>query len=551
MQQNKNLIIAIVLCLIIMFGWGSLAEHMGWIKRPDPVEVAKFQAEQKAVQDAERVKSEQQTQEKAQAAVLPAFTPAPGRDVRVDTPLYAATVYSGGGTLRSFELKGYHYALSAHSPLINLITPRTAALAPLGLLVNGQPSWSTGTWAFEGDNLRLDAGAQGTLRFVGEVDGIRVSREITFSADTYLMREKIRLQATGSQARTVRLGYTVGEDSSIASGGQVDTMRLAWDIGGKFKDESSAKDLAEKGVQDKGAIYWAAATSTYFMAAVAPASTQDITLKGRVQNDVYRVALEQDDMVAAPGTETVVEVSYWIGPKVRSLLNAAPNNLVSSIDLGMFSIIAKGVLWLMETFYEYVHNWGIALILLAVTIKAAFWPLTAKSYSSMEKMKKLQPMLTALREKHADNKEALNKETMALYKTYGVNPASGCVPILLQLPVFFGLYQALMTSIELRHASFITYFPGTDWLWLADLSSKDPLYITPIIMGLTTFLTQKMSPQPADPMQQKIMFFLPIIFTVMFLSFPSGLVLYWLCNNVLSILQQWMMIRKTPKAVAQ
>lgn len=551
MQQNKNLVIAIVLCLIVMFGWGSLAEHMGWVKRPDPAEVAKIQAEQRAVQEAEQVQATKVAEDKAQAATLPAFAPAPGRDVRVDTPLYTAILYSGGATLRSFELKNYNYALSDNSPRINLITQRTAAVAPLGLLVNGQPSWSTGSWAFDGDNLRLDTDTQGTLRFVGEVDGVRVTREMTFSADTYLLRERIRLQATGNQARSVRLGYTVGEDATISSGGQLDTMRIAWDIGGKFKDESSAKDLAEKGVQDKGPVYWAAATSTYFMAAIMPNVVQDLTLKGRLQNDVYRVALEQGDVVANPGVETVVELAYWVGPKVRSMLEVAPNNLISSIDLGMFSIIAKGVLWLMETFYEYVHNWGIALILLAVVIKAVFWPLTAKSYGSMEKMKKLQPMLTALREKHGDNREALNKETMALYKAYGVNPASGCVPILVQLPVFFGLYQALMTSIELRHASFITYLPGTDILWLADLSSKDPLYITPIIMGLTTFLTQKMSPQPADPMQQKIMLFLPIIFTVMFLSFPSGLVLYWLCNNVLSILQQWMMMRKTPKAAAQ
>ena len=209
------------------------------------------------------------------------------------------------------------------------------------------------------------------------------------------------------------------------------------------------------------------------------------------------------------------------------------------------------MLWLLEFFQKYVNNWGVAIILLTVLIKALFWPLTAKSYASMEKMKKLQPHMVAIREKYKDDKELMNKEVMALYKTYGVNPASGCVPILIQMPVFFGLYQALLTSIELRHAPFISYVPGTDILWLADLSAKDPFYITPVIMGLTMFIQQKMSPPATDPTQQKIMMFLPLIFTAMFLSFPSGLVLYWLVNNVLSIAQQRMMAKKFSTAVAK
>lgn len=549
MQQNKNLIIAIVLCLGIMFGWGYVAEQMGWVKRPEPVVAT---PQQEAAQEQARILAEQQhkveAEAKAQAATLPVFTPAEGRDITVDTPLYKAVVYSGGGILRSYTLNNYGTGLEGTSPRINLIEPSTAAVAPWGLLVNGQPSWSTGKWSFEGDDLKLGAGTQGTLRFTGEVDGMRVVREFLFRADTYLMTEKLRLTPIGDQPRSVRLGFTVASNASAATGGQYDSMRVAWDLGGKFKEDSDTKDLSSTGVQDKGQISWAATMSTYFMNAVAPADTLDLTLKGRLQNEIYRAALERPDLVVPAGAETEVEVSYWVGPKVRSLLQQAPNNLVATIDLGMFSIIAKALLWLLQYFYDYVHNWGVAIILLTVLIKAVFWPLTAKSYASMEKMKKLQPMMTSLREKYADNKEQLNKEVMGLYKTYGVNPASGCVPILVQLPVFFGLYQALLTSIELRHASFITYLPGTDMLWLADLSAKDPYYITPIIMGVTMFLQQKMSPPAGDPMQQKIMMFLPLIFTGMFLTFPSGLVLYWLVNNVLSIAQQWLMMRKLKAA---
>ena len=478
------------------------------------------------------------------------FTPAPGRDLTVDSPLYEAVFYTGGGPLRSFKLKKFQTGLAPDSPLVNMVDERTAAVAPLGLVINSQPSWSTGQWSLDGGEhgLKLNAGQEGSLRLVGMVDNLRVVRELTFNADSYLIKEKIRLINAGEQPRSVRVGYTVASDASNAAGGRYDSMRVAWDNDGSLSEESSGKTLESTGVQATGKIYWAGAMSTYFLAAVLPGEINDVTVKGLLQKTVYRTAVEEPESMLAPGQEKTLTVSYWLGPKERAQLTAVSEQLAKSIDLGMFSIIAKGLLWLLEFFHKYVNNWGLAIILLTVVIKAVFWPLTAKSYASMEKMKKLQPMMTAIREKHKDNKELMNKEVMALYKTYGVNPASGCVPILIQLPVFFGLYQALLTSIELRHAPFITYLPFTDKLWLADLSAKDPFYITPIIMGLTMFLQQRMSPPATDPTQQKIMMFLPLIFTVLFLGFPAGLVIYWLVNNILSIFQQWLMMRKNKAA---
>ena len=546
MQDSKNLVLAIVLCLAILFGWGRLAEYMGWVQKPDPAVVAQ---QQEAVRQ-EAVKAEQRKEEAVQAATLPVFTPAPGRDLTVDSPLYEAVFYTGGGPLRSFKLKKFQTGLAPDSPLVNMVDERTAAVAPLGLVINSQPSWSTGQWSLDGgeQGLKLNAGQEGSLRLVGMVDNLRVVRELTFNADSYLIKEKIRLINAGEQPRSVRVGYTVASDASNAAGGRYDSMRVAWDNDGSLSEESSGKTLESTGVQATGKIYWAGAMSTYFLAAVLPGEINDVTVKGLLQKTVYRTAVEEPESMLAPGQEKTLTVSYWLGPKERAQLTAVSEQLAKSIDLGMFSIIAKGLLWLLEFFHKYVNNWGLAIILLTVVIKAVFWPLTAKSYASMEKMKKLQPMMTAIREKHKDNKELMNKEVMALYKTYGVNPASGCVPILIQLPVFFGLYQALLTSIELRHAPFITYLPFTDKLWLADLSAKDPFYITPIIMGLTMFLQQRMSPPATDPTQQKIMMFLPLIFTVLFLGFPAGLVIYWLVNNILSIFQQWLMMRKNKAA---
>ena len=550
MQDGKNLIIAILLCLVVIVGWSYLSEHMGWVRKPDPAAVSQQQAAQQAQQAAQQ-QAAQQAQQKTQEN-LPAFTPSAGRDLTVDSPLYEAVLHTGGGALRSFKLKKYQTGLAVDSPLVNMVDAQTAAVAPMGLVINSQPSWSTGQWSVENaeKGLNVAAGQQAVLRFDGVVDNLRVVREMTFSGDTYLIREKIKVVNATDQARSVRVSYTVAADTSNAAGDRYDAMRIAWDNDGSLSEESSAKTLESSGVQASGKIYWGGAMSTYFLAAVLPGDNSNVTIKGRMQQTVFRASLEEPEVLLGPGQERELTVSYWLGPKERAQLTAVSDQLAKSIDLGMFHVIAKGLLWLLEFFQKYVHNWGIAIILLTVLIKALFWPLTAKSYASMEKMKKLQPHMVALREKYHDDKERMNKEVMALYKTYGVNPASGCVPILIQMPVFFGLYQALLTSIELRHAPFITHLPGTDILWLADLSAKDPFYITPVIMGLTMFIQQRMSPPATDPTQQKIMMFLPLIFTVLFLGFPSGLVVYWLVNNILSIAQQRMMAKKfsTPAA---
>ncbi|MCR5814813.1 MAG: membrane protein insertase YidC [Desulfovibrio sp.] len=551
MQDNstKNIVLAIVLCLVVVFGWSSLAQYMGWIPAPDP----KLVAEQ---EELAKQQAQEEAQKKAEAereALLPSFTPSEGKDLTVETPLYTAVLYSGGGALRSFALKNYRTSLEPNAQLVNIVSDRAAAVAPLGLVINSQPSWSTGKWALETSmeqKLNLKPSQTGKISLRGEVDGLGVQRNFTFSADSYLLEEELVIANLSEQSRTIRLAYTVAADSRNAGGDRYDVMRVAWDNNGTLDEESSFETLTQQGRMESGRMLWAGAMSNYFLAAVLPENPDNSIMKGRAQNTVYRAALEQADLVLGAKESRRLKVRYWFGPKDRKQLLAVSEDLAKSVDLGMFSLIAKGLLWILQNFYDLVHNWGIAIILLTFVIKALFWPLTAKSYASMEKMKKLQPRMVEIREKYKNDKEQMNKEVMNLYKTYGVNPASGCVPILVQLPVFFGLYQALLTFIELRHAPLISTLPGTDMLWLADLSTKDPLYITPIIMGVTMVIQQKMSPPAADPMQRKIMMFLPIIFTFLFLGFPSGLVIYWLVNNVLSIFQQWLMMRKNQKKSA-
>ena len=529
-MDDKRTFLAIGLAIAVLLAWTPLAEYMGWVQ---PQQRPAVTQEVAPAATAEATK---------QAAPAPVFTPSAGREVKVETPLYSAVLYSGGGVLRSFTLKHYNATLGPDSPKVNLVSPDAALTAPLGLTVNGQPSWSTGQWSFEGSDLKLEAGQQGSLTFTGIVDGVRVTRVISFNADNYLLSENV-LVAGDQTPRTVRLGFVVS--ATPFSNGKYDPTRLAWFADKKFKEETSQSTLTETGILEQGVFNWAGVMSNYFMNVTAPVDPNGLTLKGRVQGDVWRLALERPDFITpTTGAEVPVAMNWWFGPKDRQMLASTPNDLSGAVDFGMFSIIARPLLTILAFFHDYVGNWGIAILLLTFCIRIVFWPLSQKSYKSMEQMKKLQPMMQKLREKYKDDKETLNKEVMQLYKTYKVNPAGGCLPIVVQIPVFIGLYQALLNSIELRHTAFIAHLPFTNITWLADLSAADPFYITPLLMGATMFLQQRLTPASGDPTQQKVMMFMPVIFTVMFLNFPAGLVLYWLCNNVLSIGQQWWMLRK-------
>ena len=533
-MDNRRLILSIVLAVAIMFGWQVFAEHMGWIE-PAPVATV---AEQQAAAPAEVAKP---AEVKAIAPVAK-FVPSEGREVRVETPLYEAVFHSGGAVLQSFKLKNYDATIIPGSDLYNMVSPAAATVAPMGLLVNGQPSWNMGQWSFEGSDVKLEEGSA-TLTFLGDMNGTRIQRAITFHADTYLMDEKVTIVDPQGNP-SARVSYSLGA-TDLSSESNYDMMSMAWNIKGSLDYDSDVEDLTKQGVMQGGEIYWAGLMSNYFLSAVLPAQGHNAVFKGRInEGGVWRGAVELQDVKLDAGVATELKASWWVGPKTRDLLATAPNDLSSAVDLGIFSFIAIPMLKLLEWMQAYMGNWGFAIILLTILIKIVFWPLSRKSFKSMEKMKQLQPMMKQLQEKYKDDKQTMQREVMQLYRTYGVNPMGGCLPILVQLPVFVALYQALLNCIELRHASFITYLPGTDLLWLADLSVKDPFYITPLVMGATMFLQQWLSPAMGDPSQRKVMMIMPVVFTVMFINFPSGLVLYWLCNNVLSIAQQAWTLRK-------
>jgi YidC/Oxa1 family membrane protein insertase len=281
---------------------------------------------------------------------------------------------------------------------------------------------------------------------------------------------------------------------------------------------------------------WLAFVQHYFVAAWLPAEgvTREYVLEKRADGlYVGRVLVPLGAL--APGASTRVSVPIYAGPQEQRRLKAAAPGLDLVVDYGWLAIIAWPLFWLLEKFHEFSGNWGVAIILLTVFIKILFFPLSAASYKSMAKMKLITPRLTKIREMYGNDRQKMNQAMMELYKTEKINPLGGCFPILIQIPVFIALYWTLLAAIELRHAPFI--------LWIHDLSALDPYFVLPILMTVTMVLQTRMNPTPPDPVQAKVMQFMPFVFSIFFFFFPAGLVLYWLVNNILSILQQWQIQR--------
>jgi len=469
---------------------------------------------------------------------IQAFEAVEGQRIIVETPLYRATFNSSGGVLEHFDLRRFRQTLDPDSPSIDLITPRSLINGPMGISWNRIPTWLEGEWAFEGDDLVIGPGEENSLTFTGRIDGVEIVRELTFMADTYEIREIVQVTNTTDSSISGELANILASPAFVDD--RFNPTRVAY-----FDQEglSHEKDKQlREGFAHQNGLKWSGIGNHYFLLAFVPETAQTPALRAHLENGIYQIAVSENLYLNPRATDTLVN-TYYIGPKDREYLRDAPSELVRAIHYGWFNIVSKPLIISLNYFHGLTGNYGWAILILTLIIKIVFWPLAQKSYKSMNQLKKLQPMMTKIREKYKDDRQKMNEEMMRLYKTYKVNPAGGCLPILVQIPVFIALYQGLMGAVELRHAAFIYYLPFTDIVWLADLSAKDPFYITPVVMGATMFLQQKMAPAPGDPLQAKIMLFLPLVFIFIFISFPAGLVLYWLTNNVLSIGQQWWVLR--------
>ncbi|MGB6976689.1 MAG: membrane protein insertase YidC [Gammaproteobacteria bacterium] len=282
---------------------------------------------------------------------------------------------------------------------------------------------------------------------------------------------------------------------------------------------------------------WLAMQQRYFISVWIPNQHENNHYYSSTDNNgIVTLGLTMPALVAQPGQQVAIGARFYVGPEITDYLKPLARGLDLTIDYGWLWFFSIAIFWLMKHIYQIVGNWGWAIVIVTILIKLLFYKLSEMSYRSMAKMRKLQPQMVAIRERYADDRQKMSQSVFELYRKEKVNPLGGCLPILIQIPVFIALYYVLIESVELRQAPFI--------LWIHDLSTKDPFYILPLLMGLSMYVQQKLNPEPPDPTQAKILMFMPVIFTVFFMAFPSGLVLYWLTNNCLSILQQWYIMRR-------
>ena len=477
--------------------------------------------------------------------VLPPDTPVTGgRDITVETPLFTAVFAEQGAALRHFRLKKYRVSIEPDSELVDLVTVMPPDL-PLVMQIGSNPPVDLKKVVFAADNEKLDLSGpslEGRLVFSARLsDGVTLKKVFTIRRDSYLMDMEILLEGSPALVSSVSLfNMPFGETSryifsgpSYVANDQLEELKLG--------DPGEIKAYT-------GPLDWVGYGDNYFTTTIIPAiASGPYDLQVRKLNEAGLTHILLTNLQPHPHpTDAGLEIfkaGLYFGPKEIDRLKAVGHNLVKTINFGWFDIIAKPVLTLLKIFYKYTHNYGWSIILVTILIKVAFFPLAQKGAKSMKTMQKLQPKLKKLKEKYGDDKVKMQQEMMQLYRTYKVNPMSGCLPMFLQIPVFFALYKVLLQAIELRHAPFM--------LWINDLSAPDRLMIPGVeipyiggipvltlLMGVSMYFQQKLSPSSLDPTQAKMMQLLPVIFTFMFINFPSGLVLYWLLNNLFSIAQQ-------------
>ncbi|MDI6750338.1 MAG: membrane protein insertase YidC [Rhodocyclaceae bacterium] len=529
-MDNQRLILLLVFLFSCMMLWDA------WQRKDLPPPVTQPQAS--AVPAASSVPSASgsavpptptsATAPAAQAAVM-----------KVRTDLVEAEISSQGGDLVRLELLK-HQAHDRPDKHFVLIDPAHAYAAQSGLIGPGLPNHKS-VWSLPAQAMELKDGEE-ALRIALEAPiegGGKVVKTYVFKRGSYLI--DVQYAFVGAQPPAGAHAYfqLVRNDTPPEGiGGAMSTSTFTG--AAFFTDQDKFKKVEFKAFGEKGKHPttandgWVALVQHYFVSAWIPANGPREYFTRKLDGNLYAAG------VVVPITGTELTVPLYAGPQEQDKLEKIAPGLDLVVDYGWLTFIAAPLFWVLQWIHKLVGNWGWAIIVLTVLIKLIFFPLSAASYKSMAKMRVLTPKLMKLKEMYADDKQRMNMEMMELYKREKVNPLGGCLPILVQIPVFIALYWVLLGTVELR---------GAPWLgWITDLSVKDPYYVLPIIMGISMFVQTKLNPTPPDPIQAKIMLWMPIVFTGMFLFFPAGLVLYWTVNNILSIAQQWQVNRMIERA---
>lgn len=540
--MDKRVIVFLVLSLAIILGFDFFMRQMGWLPEPPPAQDSSVQTPASSEREptpAGTVGKDvgstspnvpNQPGQKSGAAAASVALPASEQTVTVETDLVRVELSNLGGVIRSWELKRYNTAPPEVKP-VQLVYQGGKFKGPLSLTVANadvDKMFREGLYNIEKDFTKLDAAhpiGHVTMRFHNAAAQIGVEKRLTFHHDSYLVDMSFAIEGM-TESYDIGLGTNFGivewGDGFIGLIGSASQV-----------DNKVEKETPEKELERKGTVQWVALQDKYFLSVLMPkegAAALAKTEEPKVVSAGVRMA--------ASGAASSVALQLYAGPKEYDILRSLDAGLEDMIDFGWFiygswtivKSVAKPIFYVLRFIHDYVGNYGVTIILLTCMIKLLFVPLQYKSYKSMKMMRAIQPKIKEVQEKYKGDRDRLNKELMKLYRDQKVNPLGGFLPMFLQMPVFISLFNVLYMTIDLRQAPFM--------LWVHDLSVQDPFYVLPVLMGVTMFIQQKITPNTMDPTQAKIMLVLPIGMTFLFINFPAGLVLYWLTNNTLTITQQ-------------
>ncbi len=553
--MEKQTVLAVVLMFIVILLWSIL------FAPPPPTPPP---PEERVAEEVQRPVPEPELRAPVQRAPEPKSEPlTPAAEIQVDTGVTQLVLSERGAGVAAVSLLNYRQSLEDGAPPVVIAPVSGTDALPLETRLRRQGRTESlkrvvFSAASKSDIRLSERDPEAELKFRGALsDGTVIQRIYRFRHGSYAFDVETRVDGVlpkDGDAMTLLWGPGLfsEEEEPNQRRGQTGTLPRSY-VGGKIFEELPG-DEVNATQTEQGPVGWAALGNTYFAAVLIPQDpvAESATVR-RVREDALEVGVRTP--LADGGTRQMVSV--YVGPKSYRLLEAVDPSLGKLIDLGFFSVMARPMLRLLVWVNDWVQNYGITIILVTILIKIVLWPLTQTSYKSMKGMQKLQPKMKELQTMYKDDKQALNRAMMDMYREQKINPLGGCLPMLLQIPFFFAFYNALLYSIELRHAPFICWESTLFWVGrgICDLSTHDPSYITPLLMGASMFLQQRMTPvTTADPMQAKMMQFMPLMFLFFFLWAPAGLVIYWLVNNLLSIAQQTLINRtgneETEKAEA-
>ena len=483
-------------------------------------------------------------------AILQPVQQSAGKTIHVKTDVLEAEINTIGGEISRLALLKHPDGQDKNKPLVlfhrGADTHNYAAQS--GLLGTALPNHNSPFVSEQDQYVLAENAEQVQVRLKAEGGAaLKVTKVITFHKGSYLVDVAYELENTGQQQATASSYYQLIRDSAPLAGS---SMLLPTYVGAAvYTDQEKFQKVEfteiENGKVDypkQAADGWIGILQHYFVAAWLPnAKTNREYFTRKLDGDAYSVGIILPEQVIDPGQKVRMGATLYVGPALTDLDEIAPG-LGLTVDYGWLTVLSAPLFWVMALFFDWTHNWGAAIILLTVLIKLLFFPLSAASYRSMAKMRVVAPKLEKIKQQCGGDREKLNRAMMELYKTEKINPLGGCLPVLVQIPVFIALYWAILASVELRYAPFFG--------WITDLSAADPYYILPLIMGASMIIQMRLNPKPPDPMQAKIMQIMPIAFSIIFFFFPAGLVLYSIVNNVLSIGQQWYITRAAESEAA-